>query len=123
MKAEHLETGKMGEEKAREYLKEKGYQILATNWRFGLNEIDIIAKKDGYLVIVEVKTRTGQPLVEPEVAVDQNKQRQLIKAANSYIHFNNINMETRFDILAITVKGSECAIHHIEDAFYPRLRR
>ncbi len=108
---------------AAKFLKEKGFTILETNWRFGHNEIDILAKDKDFLVVVEVKTRKGTPLLEPEVAVDNNKQRFLIKAVNHYIRFKNINLETRFDIVAITLKGDDAVIHHIVDAFYPRLQR
>lgn len=121
--AEHLETGMKGEEIAQQYLREKGYTILETNWRSGSNEIDIIAKQGSFLVIVEVKTRKGKPLVSPEEAVDLNKQRLLIKAANLYIYKNNVNLETRFDIIGIIMQGNDYQVNHIEDAFYPRIQR
>ncbi|MHC1706832.1 MAG: YraN family protein [Bacteroidales bacterium] len=121
--ADHLETGAKGEEIARRFLAEKGYQILETNWRAGFHEIDIIARKGGFLVVVEVKTRKGKPLVEPEEAVDMNKQKLLIKAANKYIELNNVSLETRFDIIGIIMQGENYQVNHIEDAFYPRLRR
>ncbi|MCX6270662.1 MAG: YraN family protein [Bacteroidetes bacterium] len=123
MTATHLETGQKGEEIARDFLLQKGYRILEVNWRTSHHEIDIIAQKDNFLVIAEVKTRSGKPLVDPEVSVDLNKQRLLIKAANSYIRIHDINIETRFDIIAITLQGKEHHIHHIEDAFYPRVQR
>jgi putative endonuclease len=121
--AGHNETGLKGEEVARNYLTEKGYTILETNWRSGFHEIDIIARQGNFLVIVEVKTRTGKPLLEPEEAVDLNKQRLLIKAANKYISLKNINLETRFDIIGIILQGEKHQINHLPDAFYPRLGR
>ncbi|MBC8459090.1 MAG: YraN family protein, partial [Deltaproteobacteria bacterium] len=51
MAANH-ELGKMGEELAAQYLKEKGYKILETNWRFHRNELDLIAKDGDILVVV-----------------------------------------------------------------------
>ena len=119
--AEHNETGKNGEAIAVNYLQDKGYQILEQNWYNHHQEIDIIAVKGNELVIVEVKCRTGTPLVEPYVAVNRNKQNQLIKAANAYIQRKNLNMETRFDIISITM-GKEVNIDHIESAFYPMVR-
>ena len=53
--AEHNELGELGEKRAQEYLISKGYEILHTNWRTGKLEIDIAAKKDDWLVIVEVR--------------------------------------------------------------------
>jgi len=119
--ADHNETGKNGETIAVKYLQDKGYRILEQNWHNHHQEIDIIAANGNELVIVEVKCRTGKPLVEPYVAVNRNKQNQLIKAANAYIQRKNINMETRFDIISITL-GNEISVDHIENAFYPGVR-
>ena len=119
--ATHNETGKKGETIAIEYLQSKGYSILEQNWHNNHQEIDIIAAKRNEMAIVEVKCRTGVPLVEPYAAVNRNKQNLLIKAANAYIKRKNINMETRFDIISITL-GKETIIEHIQNAFYPRVR-
>lgn len=117
--ADHNETGKKGENIALQYLQNKGYSILGKNWHSRHLEIDIIASKGNELVIAEVKCRTGTPLAEPFVAVNRNKQNMLIKAANAYIQRNNINMETRFDVISITLGKKETYIDHIENAFYP----
>jgi putative endonuclease len=119
--ADHNETGKKGESIALQYLLDKGYKILEKNWQNHHQEVDIIASKGNELVIVEVKCRTGTPLVEPYVAVNRNKQNLLIKATNAYIQRKNVDMETRFDIISITL-GTETQIDHIENAFYPRVR-
>ena len=118
---ENVETGKQGETIAVEYLQSKGYTILEQNWHNHHQEIDIIASKGNEMVIVEVKCRTGKPLTEPYTAVNRNKQNLLIRAANAYIQRKNINLETRFDIISITL-GNEVIIDHIENAFYPRVR-
>ena len=119
--AEHNELGASGEKAAENFLKEKGYQILARNWRFGSDEIDIVARHNGFLVIVEVKTRSTNAFGEPEIAVTKQKQRFLIRAAQHYIYQNNINDECRFDIIAIVSKNGKNTFNHIEDAFYPPL--
>ena len=119
--ADHNETGKKGESVAVEYLESKGYRILEQNWHNHHQEIDIIAAKGNEMVIVEVKCRKGTPLIEPYAAVNRNKQNLLIKAANAYIHQKNINLETRFDVISITL-GNDVNIEHIENAFYPRVR-
>jgi len=119
--AEHNELGASGEKAAENYLKEKGYQILATNWRFGSDEIDIVAKHNGFLIIVEVKTRSTNAFGEPEIAVTKQKQKFLIRAAQNYIQQKNIDEECRFDIVSIVSKNGKNSIHHIEDAFYPPL--
>ncbi len=121
MTATPTETGRQGENIAVEHLKENGYTILERNWYNHHQEIDIIATKGDELVIVEVKCRTGNPLAEPHIAVNRNKQNLLIKAANAYIQQKDLDMETRFDIIAITL-NKDARIEHIENAFYPRVR-
>ena len=120
--AEHNELGKQGEEIAATYLRNLGYLILETNWRAGRNEIDLIAKDKEFLVIVEVKSRSSDNMMEPEEAVTRDKQQSLIRAANVYIFRKNINLETRFDIISIIHNKNETRVHHLKDAFYPRLR-
>ncbi len=120
--AEHNELGKKGEDLALAYLQKKGYTILETNWTVGKLEVDIIAKDKDFLVIVEVKSRQSSYFGEPEAFVDKAKQKNLIRAANTFIEKRNINTETRFDIISIVCCGEDTHIEHIEDAFYPTLR-
>ena len=117
--AKHNDFGKLGEELAVNYLIGKGYEILERNWRNIHKEIDIIAKDGTDLVIVEVKTRQSDEYGNPDVAVTKKKQRMLIAAANAYITRNNLDIETRFDIISIVFKDDAPVIEHIEDAFLP----
>lgn len=122
--AEHNELGHLGEKLAKDYLVAKGYQIVEQNWVCGHKEIDIIALDGKELVIVEVRTRRVMCLVEPEETVDKYKQRFLIWAAEAYIERNNLDVDVRFDIVAIVIdKNNEHRIDHIENAFYPMLSR
>lgn len=121
--AKHIETGMQGENIAASYLAAKNYKILARNWTTGHLELDIIAKKDDIIVIVEVKTRTGNlEMYDPAIAVNRQKQKQLIRAANRYILNNNLDNEVRFDIISIFIQGKDHHVSHLEDAFYPTLR-
>ncbi len=120
--AEHNDTGKKGEEIAADYLKSKGYKILDTNWRKGPLELDIVASIGNQIVVAEVKTRHSTFAGEPETAVNRDKQRKLVRAANAYVQFRNISEEVRFDIISILISGENVTIHHIEDAFYPLVR-
>lgn len=117
--SKHNDIGKIGEEIALTYLQNKGFKILATNWKYNNYEIDIIAQIPGYLVIVEVKTRSANDFENPEDAVNIKKQKRLINAANEFIFYRNIKLETRFDIISIVISGDEPIIEHIQDAFYP----
>ena len=100
--AEHNELGKKGEEMARKFLVEKGFEILATNWRYSKDEIDIIARKDNCLVIVEVKTRFSNVFGEPEEFVSNKKQSFLIRAANVYVEKNNIPAQATYRSLGMS---------------------
>ncbi|HIN39829.1 MAG TPA: endonuclease [Flavobacteriales bacterium] len=117
--AEHNSLGIRGEKIAIKMLKEKGYEILETNWRFLKAEIDVIATISDILVIVEVKTRTNQRYGNPEEFVTVTKQKLLIKAANAFIEERNSDSETRFDVVGITIKNIGHEIIHHEDAFSP----
>lgn len=119
--ADHNDLGASGEEMAKAYLAEKGFQILESNWRSGKNEIDIIAIHNDTLVVAEVKTRSSSLFGEPEVFVNKNKQRMLIRAANIYVQRNNIDLEVRFDIVSVISGSGKHKVHHIIDAFYPTL--
>jgi len=119
MKETNKNPGLLGEEIACGLLKEKGYDIVKRNFRFGHGEIDIIAKKDEMLVFVEVKTRTNDEFGPPEMAVTKSKQKQIIRIAKAYLYVNNITeIQCRFDIIAVLMENfNNPAVNHIENAF------
>lgn len=119
--ADHNELGKLGEIKAVEYLTKKGFEILERNYRFKKLELDIIALDKDELVVVEVKTRQSDYLTDPRELVSRSKQRGIIKAANAYIHENEIDRECRFDVIIAVINSKKSSLEHIEDAFYPML--
>ncbi|MCL3780068.1 endonuclease [Prolixibacteraceae bacterium JC049] len=120
--AQHNELGKKGEEIALQFLRKNEYRILETNWRFGQQEIDIIAEKGEELIIVEVKTRSSNYYQAPWEAISKQKQRFLINAAEAYIQKNDVDLETRFDVISIVIVNGKTELEHIERAFYPTLR-
>ena len=120
--ADPKSLGQTGENKAVEYLKNTGYRILKRNWRSGKLEIDIIAENKDFIVFVEVKTRSEDYMEDPKTAINREKQRSMIYAADNYIRFNNIDKESRFDVVIVIKKGEDYEIDHIENAFYPTLR-
>ena len=119
--AEHNELWALGEKLAVAYLKEKGYEIIETNWRSGQLEIDIIAQNKDFLIVAEVKTRSTNVFGEPEEFVTKQKQKLLIKAAGDYVIKMNLDVEVRFDIISVLVNRGKHQVNHIEDAFYARL--
>ncbi|MDR7208535.1 YraN family protein [Flavobacterium piscis] len=116
--AEHNELGKKGEELAVEYLLQNGYEILDRNWTFQKAEIDVIARKENTLAIIEVKTRSSIDFGLPQDFVKPKKIQLLIKAVNAYINYRGMDFEIRFDIIAIHKNGESFAIEHLTDAFY-----
>lgn len=113
----HNELGKKGEKLAVNHLLQKGYKILETNWRYLKAEIDIIAQKGNTLAIVEVKTRSSDGVSAPEDAVNPKKIKLLVSAANEYVIQNDLDVEVRFDIIAILKKENAYSIVHTEEAF------
>ena len=113
------ELGIWGETQACIWLVDQGHKIEARNFRFKKNEIDIVSRKDGFLVITEVKTRHSDFIGEPWRSVTRSKQRQIIKVANHYIVEGNFDVEVRFDILSIVHNQYSTKIEHIPSAFTP----
>lgn len=116
--AEHNELGKLGEELAVDFLIDKGYEILETNWVFQKAEVDIIAQNGNILAVVEVKTRSSIDFGSPQDFVKPKKIKLLVKAVNEYVIVNDLDVEVRFDIIAIHAKGKQFEIEHLEEAFY-----
>lgn len=118
--AAHNELGHWGEQKAADFLIEKGYRILERDWHIGHRDLDIIALDSCTLVIVEVKTRTSDYFMTPEQAVNRKKIQSLTLAANAYVKMRHLNLPIRFDIVAITgTDNDNYDIKHIENAFLP----
>jgi putative endonuclease len=116
--SKHNELGKFGEELAVDCLLQKGYQILETNWRYLKAEVDIIASKDDWLIAVEVKTRSTNEFGDPQDFVNKKKIKLLVQAMDEYVNRYNLEVEVRFDIVAITINEKQLEIEHLEDAFY-----
>ena len=112
-----IKTGREGENLAADFLEKKGYQILARNYRFKHAEIDLIAKKESFIVFVEVKTRSYSFYGEPEAFVDSKKTATILRAAEQYTFENKYEGNIRFDIISVKVGGS-AEIVHFEDAFH-----
>ncbi len=110
--------GKKGEEIAQDYLRKNNYAIIETNWRYYNLEIDIIAKKNNELVIIEVKARSGEQYGHPSEAITRQKMKHLINAAEAYIMKNDINIDARFDVITVIFHNNKYTLEHFEDAFY-----
>ncbi|RNC66951.1 YraN family protein [Proteiniphilum sp. X52] len=119
--AEHNELGRKGEEAAIACLKKKGHHIVARNWSFSGYEIDIVSEHEGFIVFVEVKTRTSAQWGDPVDAVTEQRMRRMIRAASHYLKIHHIDKPARFDIVAVIGNETFFELEHIEDAFLPFL--
>lgn len=132
-KTNTVDKGKDAESLAASWLKERGLNILERNWRFHHLEIDIIAegpmlsaetsfpenKSQRFLHIVEVRSRSDNSPIEPDLTVDDKKQKRLINAADAYIRSHRIHIEAVFDIVGIQTSESGAGICFRPDAFRP----
>ncbi len=117
--AKHNDLGKLGEEIAKEFLEQKGYQIEALNYRHRRLELDIVAKDGDTLVFVEVKTRSDDFLFDPEKAMTEKKETLMRNAAVAYMRETDYDWAIRFDVIAIVVRGKDrFEVRHGEDVFF-----
>jgi putative endonuclease len=119
MPSDKRKVGDWGEGVAEFYLKNKGYEIIEKNFNTRYGEIDLICKKGGRFIFVEVKTRSNLRFGTPEEAVTRKKQEHLIAVAQIYISSKNIN-DTQWQIDVLAVEGEpgvdKIAVRHIENA-------
>ena len=115
--AEHNDLGRKGEELAIEYLEKKEYLIVEKNYRYKKAEVDIIARKEAVLVVIEVKTRSSTYFGNPQDFVNPKKIKLLVMAIDNYVIEKDLDVEIRFDIIAILKDKGNYTIQHIKDAF------
>lgn len=110
--------GKWGEAQAGVYLRKKGYELLAANYRSRFGEIDIIAKKDSFVVFVEVKQRKNDVFAQAQEAVTYKKQQRIKATAELWLSTEDSQLQPRFDVIEVYGgMNTEPKINHIENAF------
>jgi putative endonuclease len=112
--------GRHGEDLAHRYLRKLGYMIVARNYKAGSDsEIDIVARKDGLVVFVEVKARQSADYGAPERAIDEKKQKNIMRGARAFATRGGIDWsQVRFDIVSVVFTDPPSVLHQ-QDAFYP----
>lgn len=114
-----MNLGKRGEEIARKYFEELGFELAAENYRFERAETDLIVKDDSkkLLVFVEVKTRRNKRYGEPEESITEKKVQQLIKSAQGFVMMNPQyeEYEKRFDVASIIISAGKEELKHLEN--------
>lgn len=108
--------GMKGEKVAADYLQSKGYEIITRNYRCSLGEIDLIARREGLLVFVEVRSRWSGGFGSPEQSISVRKMNRLVDLANYYLSTElRREVPCRFDFIGIKFNrenGPE-SINHI----------
>jgi putative endonuclease len=107
--------GKKGEQLAAEFLIKQGFEIVVRNYRYKHAEIDLIIKRDDWLIFVEVKARSSNDFGEPEEFVDARKVNKIFEAAEEYIYSTDWHGHIRFDIVSVKL-GKEPVVELFEDA-------
>jgi len=113
--------GRWGEDRAAEYLRNKGYTLIAANWRCRFGEIDLIVRDGAYLCFAEVKLRKSAAYGTAGAFVDRRKQEKLRAAAALYLTQHPTRLQPRFDVVEVYApQGMDTkapAISHLENAF------
>lgn len=113
--------GRWGEERAAEFLRERGYQITAAGWRCRFGELDLVAEDGTYLCFVEVKLRKTGAFGSPGEFVDRRKQEKLRTAALLYLSEHPTDLQPRFDVIEIYAPRGQNTqnpeVQHWENAF------
>lgn len=115
--ATHNELGTKGEQLAIDFLVQKGYTILEQNYRYLKAEVDIIAQKKNTLAVVEVKTRSTDYFGNPQDFITPKKIKLIVSAMDHYVVERDLDVEVRFDIIAIIHQKNAFKIEHLKEAF------
>ena len=118
------QRGQYGEDLAADYCKRTlGYQVIARNWRWKRDELDIICEDAGVLVFVEVRSRAAHALVSGFHSVDAHKKKVLLRGCKSYINrLQNPPKHFRFDVIDVSIsdEGEGCVRHYGNVPLFPK---
>ena len=106
-----ITLGNWGERVAKNFLIRQGYGILCTNYKTKLGELDIVAKEEGMIVFVEVKTRSSRSFGLPQEAVNFKKQNKIMRMGLQYLQDHDLHETWRIDVVAIVMNKN----HNVEN--------
>lgn len=113
-----IQTGKLGEDIAVDYLKSEGYRIVERNYRCIFGEIDVIAKDKKVLIFVEVRSRRSDRYGSPQESVGRNKRMKISKIALNYLKEKRLlDCHARFDVVAVKILPEGNKVELIKNAF------
>jgi putative endonuclease len=114
--------GKLGEAQAARYLQERGWSVLARNWRAGHKELDLVARRGSTVAFVEVKARRSGECGHPLESITRRKRRDVSAAALEWLRTDGRALEAgvrvRFDAVAVHLRpGRPPVVEHLPDAW------
>ncbi|MCO6044839.1 YraN family protein [Aeoliella sp. ICT_H6.2] len=114
--------GQRGERYVARWLRRQGYKIVAGGQRTRYGELDLVAVQGETIVFVEVKTRRAHSLADAAAAVDEEKQRRIVRTALAFLkHHGLLEYSVRFDVVALVwpENAKEPQLLHVPSAFEP----
>ena len=114
MTTSRTRIGSVGESHARQILESRGWQFIEANWRCAAGEIDLVMRDEGFVVMVEVKVRSGDRLGAAEEAITASKGQKLLATGEWYMaeHPEVDNVPWRIDLMAITIDRTGLVVRH-----------
>lgn len=105
------QTGKLGEDIATRYLQDKGYAVLARNFKRKTGEIDIVARRGSAIVFVEVKVATLSSALHEKL--HYKKQQKIIRTGQWYLSENKIEQGVpwQIDLIAVDALAGKVCVH------------
>jgi putative endonuclease len=113
----HNKFGSDGEKAAVEFVMNKGYKVLAVNYRLHPYEVDIIAEDGDFIVFIEVKSRQTDEYGHPVEFITGKKEKNLLHVADYYLQYKKPGREGRFDVITILNTNGAFILEHFINAF------
>ena len=117
MNKRHI-RGRDGERFAERYFIKRGFTLIARNWHYSnQGELDLIVRRGGLLVFVEVKT-TGCSGINPVEQVTPEKERRLQSLAAIFLDLHEWarSCHPRIDVVAVYQQRGNWELVHYLDA-------
>lgn len=112
------EFGRRCEDLAAAYLEDRGWTVIARNYRFGHREIDLVARRGGVVAFIEVKGRRGSGFGHPLEAITARKRREIERVARQWVARHGRPGDAfRFDAVSVTEPDGAACVRHVEDAW------
>ena len=113
--------GRWGESQTADWLRARGWRVVAAGWRCRFGEIDLVAENDKYIVFTEVKLRKNAAFAPARAFVDRGKQERIRTSAQLYLLEHPTELQPRFDVVEVYAPEGTATrkpeINYIEDAF------